>query len=268
MGSKSSTVRGRPPTSADGYFARSQQPLEILVFLLPLIAFYEIGLLWVLREGDRVLDNKAHDAIRRVFETIGLDPERMSLPALSLPGLLLVVVLLVWHVLTRRNWTVDLRTVGLMVCESACLALPLVVLAQVVVQALSQPILALSVGAGQPLAYEALRELPIVGRIAVSIGAGLYEELVFRMLAIAVVHTICVDLFKRSERTGILIAIAVSTILFTIYHPLHLADGSIDWPRAAAYIVIGLYFGSVYAYRGFGIVVGAHAAYDIAVLLL
>ena len=50
-------------------------------------------------------------------------------------------------------------------------------------------------------------------KIAVSIGAGLYEELVFRMLLIAFVHTVVCNVFKQSDLTGISIGVIVSAIL-------------------------------------------------------
>jgi membrane protease YdiL (CAAX protease family) len=264
MSPRSTTVRGRETPSADGYFARSQQPLEILFFLLPLIVLYELGLLWVLRSGNSVLDNKAHDAIRRVFEALGLDPTAMSLPALSLPGILLVIILLVWHVLTRRPWHVDLKAVATMFAESACLALPLVVLAQLIMQALSTPVPATALAT----ANDSLHELPVIGRLAISIGAGLYEELIFRMVLIAVLHTLCVEVLRWSETVAVTVSIVISALAFAAYHPLHDPDGALNWARAAAYFAIGGYFGSVFAFRGFGIVVGTHAAYDIAVLMM
>jgi hypothetical protein len=252
---------------AEGYVLRSQRPLEILVFLFPLIALYEIGLVAILRtDGQSVLTNKAHEALLRIFAALGVDAAAMSLPALSLPGILLVIVLLAWQVLSRRPWRVDLRTVGLMALESLALAIPLIAIAQLVVRAFDDPApAALAAAAGEATA---LRELPVLGKIAVAIGAGLYEELVFRMLAIAMLHTLLVDACRLPERLGMTLAVVLSTVAFVVYHPLHTATGGIDWRRAAALAVIGLYLGAVYAVRGFGIVVGTHAAYDIAVLLL
>lgn len=261
-----STVRGAGRAS-DGYVSRSQQPLEILVFLLPLIVLYELGLVLFLRSGGSVLDNKAHDVIRRIFDAVGIDAAAMSLPVLSLPGILLVVVLLVWQVLARRPWTVDLKTVGFMGVESAALAFPLIVLAQLVMQALSTPF----PGGGSAAAvatHAPLAELPVLGRIAVSIGAGLYEELIFRLVLIAVLHTLLVDVLRWKEGPAIGVSILVAAIAFALYHPLRDAQGTLDWARAAAYLVIGGYFGAVFAFRGFGVVVGTHASYDIAVLLL
>ncbi|MBL9120079.1 MAG: CPBP family intramembrane metalloprotease [Phycisphaerae bacterium] len=259
---KGTSARAASQRAADGYALRSQQPLEILVFLLPLIVLYELGLVLVLRSGGTVLDNKAHDAIRRIFDAVGVDAAAMSLPVLSLPGILLAVILILWQVLSRRSWQVDLRTVALMAVESAALAIPLVVLAQLVMQAFATP-----VPAAAP-AGDAIQQLPVLGRLAVSIGAGLYEELIFRMVLIAVLHTLLVDVVRWKEGPAIALSIIISAVAFAAYHPLQDASGAIDWARACAYLVIGGYFGAVFAFRGFGVVVGAHASYDIAVLLL
>ncbi len=80
----------------------------------------------------------------------------------------------------------------------------------------------------------------------------------FRMLLIAVLHTILVDLGKASNGIGAAVAIAVSAAAFTWYHPL---NGS--GQRLAFFFLAGLYFGAIYMARGFGIVVAAHAWYDI-----
>lgn len=247
--------------AVDVYLLRSQRPLEILCFLLPLIVFYEIGLLFVLRGGDTVLTNKAHEALLRIFEAFGLDGMTLALPALSLPGVLLVVILLVWQVLARLPWEVDFRTVSVMAIESILLAIPLFVAAQLIAQ-IPTAAVAPAATAGE----EVLRRLPFLGQVAVAIGAGLYEELVFRMAAIAVLHTLFVDALKWRERTAMIASVVIAAIAFTIYHPLRGLDGAIDWRRALSLLAAGLYFGALFAKRGFGIVVGAHAAYDIAAL--
>jgi len=268
MAKRTNAVRARGLTAADGYFSRSQQPLEILVFLLPLIVFYEIWLVLILRSGGgSVMTNKAHETLLRVFEVFGLDGARLSLPALCLPGVMLVVVLLTWQALSRRSWKIDGQTVGLMFLESAALAVPLFLAVQLVAQAFgwgatfapSVPALA---------AADPIRELSVPGRIAISIGAGLYEELIFRMALIAVLHTLFVEALRWKEKPAIAVAVVISAIAFVLYHPLRDSHNLIDWRRTISLSDIGLWFGGVFALRGFGIVVGTHAAYDIAALLV
>jgi hypothetical protein len=67
---------------------------------------------------------------------------------------------------------------------------------------------------------------------------------------------------------GASIAVLVSAVAFTFYHDLHTASGAISGRRVIFYLVAGLYFGATYVLRGFGIVVGAHALYDIIAVLL
>ncbi|MEY3142508.1 MAG: hypothetical protein RLY21_1001 [Planctomycetota bacterium] len=236
---------------SQGYFDASRRPLEILFFLLPFIALYEYELVRVLRSPEGLVTNGAHLGILRLFDALGFDAA-----ALSLPGLLLVAILVGWHAAQRGPWIVDLGVVGRMYLESAALVVPLLVLAQVAVRAL-------------PLAgVDDFGALPLGARIAVSIGAGIYEELVFRLLLIWVLLAALVDFAKFSRKIAVAIAVGLSALAFTVYHPLHAEDGSLIAQRFAFYFAAGVYFGAVFLLRGFGIVVATHALYDIATALL
>ena len=234
-----------------GYFEASRRPLEILFFLLPLIALYEYELVRVLRSAEGLVTNGAHLAILRLFDAFGLDAI-----ALSLPGFLLIAVFLVMQVLSRGPWIVDLSVVTRMVGESAALAIPLLVFAALVERM-------------APAAQvEDFASLDLGARIAVSIGAGLYEELVFRMALIALVIAICTDLLKMQKPVALVSAVAVSSLAFAMYHPLRGADGAVVPGRFLFFLAGGLYFGVLYVVRGFGIAAAAHAFFDIATALL
>jgi len=51
------------------------------------------------------------------------------------------------------------------------------------------------------------------------------------------------------------------------YHPLRDGSGALQPARVVFYLGAGVYFGVVFALRGFGIAVGAHAFYDILSVL-
>ncbi len=234
-----------------GYFEASRRPLEILFFLLPFIALYEYELVRVLQSPSGLVTNGAHLAILRLFDAFGLDAV-----ALSLPGFLLVAIFLVMHVLKKGPWIVDLSVVGRMFGESAALAIPLLVFAAVIERM-------------APAAQvEDFASLSLGARIAVSIGAGLYEELVFRMGLIALVTAICMDLLKMTTRVSLISAIAVSSLAFAIYHPTRGLDGAVEWGRFLFFLAGGVYFAVLYVVRGFGIAAAAHALFDIATALL
>jgi membrane protease YdiL (CAAX protease family) len=100
--------------------------------------------------------------------------------------------------------------------------------------------------------------------MVLSVGAGLYEELVFRLVMIAVVHMILVDLLKMPSLNGAVIAVLVSSLFFSVSH-FQGAPWPWDTSQFVFYSVAGLYFSLIYVFRGFGIVVATHAIYDILV---
>lgn len=228
------------------YWKRSKQPLEILVFLAPFIALYEIGLLGVLRTNDDVLTNVAHKSIALLFETLGV-----TAVGIALPGIALVVALVIWQVLLRAPWRFRWSTIGCMWLESLVCAVPLLLLAQLL--------------SGEPAAHvPGDPDGRLVANLAIAIGAGLYEELVFRWMLIAVVHSIACDLFKTSHAVGLTIGCVLSTVSFAYYHPI--AGGA--WGQMVFFLVAGAFFSVVFVARGFGIVAATHALYDVAVFLL
>ena len=99
-----------------------------------------------------------------------------------------------------------------------------------------------------------------------SIGAGIYEELLFRLIGIAVLHMILVDVLVFNEKLGAVAAIALSAMAFALYH--FSEDNPFTWSKCLFYSGAGVYFAAVYVLRGFGIVAGTHAVYDVIVVLL
>lgn len=249
------------PQLADGYLAVSRRPLQMLAFLLPLIIGYEIALSLLLRHDNEIITNLAHKTLIQFFNVFGMSHSG----GLLLGGILIVVVLLVWHVLARDPWHVDFTALGLMALESAALVVPLLALGRILGNSFSSVALA-TVGAPSPAGGAApvdVAGLDLVSRVAISVGAGLYEELAFRMLLIAALHTLFVDLGKMSHMIGASIAVILAAGAFTWYHPLGGPSGEVSMARLTFFFLAGLYFGIVYVLRGFGIVVAVHALYDI-----
>ena len=222
------------------------------MLLLPLVAIYEAGLLLASRpDGGIPVTNLAHRYIHdlfSIFGVTGLGP--------MLPGLLLVIVLVAWQFLSKRSWSVHWGTVGLMWAESVMLVLPLLVFARVLV--------------GGGIELQVLDATPdgLFDRVAMGVGAGLYEELVFRWALIAIVHAVLVDGLGRSHRTTVFLAVVISSLAFMLYHPIHSPEGGMLPGLALFYLGSGIYFSVVYLLRGFGIVAATHAVYDVAVVLL
>ncbi len=239
------------------------RPLVVLIFLLPLIVLYEVGsVLYLADASTGVVETiRAKSMLDHFFGEFGM-------VGVYLPGVALVAVLLTWHLLNHDRWRVRLSTLVGMGGESIAWTAPLLMIAVLVQHAMMQPQAQVVVGAGQVLAGATdLQAMGWQARLTISLGAGLYEEMLFRMIVILGVHFLLVDLLHFSDRTGKLLALVVSAVSFALYHDLSAAGSGLGWGKAVFYVASGLYFGGLYLLRGLGIVVAVHAIYDVVVLV-
>lgn len=238
--------------SPDHYFLRSQEPLQSLIFMAPLIVLYEVGAVLYTTDphtGHRV-SNLARSFMKDFLELFGAVGD-------YLPGLAVVLVLLAWHVARRDRLRFDPRLYFAMAIESLALAIPLLMFG-------------LLIGPRQAAGYTAaapdLSTMTWQAGVVFSIGAGVYEELVFRLAAIAILHMVFVDMLAVPEKRGAILAVVCSAILFAAYH--FSAGDQFTWPKFVFYFAAGIYFAVLYVMRGFGIVVATHAFYDVLVIAI
>ena len=229
------------------YSELSREPLYILVFLLPLILFYEFALY----STNKNIQIKAHDHLVRFFELFDMPPTR----GLWLGGVAILTILFLWHIFTGNRWGIKLKVIAFMALESIAYAIPLLLFGAVLG------------GLAAAASASPITDLLVFDKLAVSIGAGLYEELVFRMLLIAFIHTVVCNVFKQSNLAGITAGILISAILFALYHDLP-NPGSLSAITLFFYSVAGLYLGILYVSRGFGVAAATHAAYDVVATTL
>lgn len=250
--SRSGLPRPGPAASdrAGGYLALTRLPWHNLCFLLPVVIAYEAASLHFLAgpSGEIVQMVKAQRLFEEAFERFGV-------LGMHLPAAAMLTVLLLWHLLTRESWKVRWDVLGGMAAESAVWTFPLLMIAVV-----------LTPGVLVQAGGEDVSAWPLGARLTISIGAGLYEELLFRMVIIAAADFVLVDLLRANRRLGAIGAVGVSAVAFGLYH---LSPGSgFEFSWFALYTAAGAYLGAVYWLRGFGIVVATHALYDVLVLVV
>jgi hypothetical protein len=240
-----------------GYWDRSQWPLQSLYFLLPVLLLYHIGTLFYAPAGRlRLPSIVAERLLGYFFQLFGVT-------GYYLPGALVVVVLLCWHLARRDPWRPEIKLYPMMWAETLLLALPLFVFMWVLFRGST---VQWSVEPAMPLANAADETAIPTWQIGVifSIGAGIYEELLFRLVGIALIHLVLVDVLALPEKYGATAAIALSALAFAGYH--FLGQTPFDLSRFAFYAIAGIYFAAVYLLRGFGIAAGSHAMYDVLVV--
>lgn len=110
--------------------------------------------------------------------------------------------------------------------------------------------------------------------IVTGIGAGIYEELIFRLVLICLLMILFNDLFRLSHSNSILLSILVSSALFSAYHYVDFfkwrlyLTGTFNLAEFGFRTIAGVYFAVVFAIRGFGIPAGTHIFYDIFATLI
>jgi membrane protease YdiL (CAAX protease family) len=241
------------------YTELSQRPLQSLAFLLPLVVLYEVGVYFVLRG-----DIKARVLLKGVFENAFFRESRWF-QALSqnpvsyyLPGLVVVVLLLAIHLVRRDPWRLYWAMYPVMWVESVVLALPVLLFAMVfLTQPEASAALAPVLAAANPQWQSDL---------IYALGAGIYEELLFRLIGIAILHFILREVLALPRHVCELTAIGVTALLFSLYHFSEANPFNVR--RFVFYLLAGVYLACVYIYRGFGIVVGTHAMYDVIVAVM
>lgn len=241
-------------SSRAGYFDLSRGPWHSLLFVLPLVVLFELGSMLYLSE--------LHSTVS-AFRLIGRFYSALGAYGIHLPALALVTVLLIQHAMSHQSWRIRWVVPAAMSVESAMWTAPLLVFAL-----LLGPEVAAQVTEADPSPTASLQDWPWQARMTVAIGAGLYEELLFRMLLIAIVHMIATDLLRLSSGVGAMLALAVSAIAFAFYHDVWTETGGLDLGLISFFALSGVYFAGIYLARGFGIAVGLHVLYDVVALLI
>jgi hypothetical protein len=225
------------------------RPLESLVFLAPLLLFFELGSILTdpsgaLQRQERVV---AYHLLRETLRYFGNS-------ALWMPALAVVVILVSTHIVSRRPWRVNIRSVLWMYVESIGLALPMI---------LASSLVLLAGRSGTSPAAGRLIDEAVLG-----VGAGIYEELVFRLILISVVMMLGCDLLKMPTAPVAVFAIMLSAVLFASHHHPPLGTEPFSAGRFLFRFLAGGYLGAIFYYRGYGPAAGTHVAYNILAMLI
>jgi membrane protease YdiL (CAAX protease family) len=107
---------------------------------------------------------------------------------------------------------------------------------------------------------------PYVMGVFMSAGAGVYEEILFRMLlmhGLLIVLRVMVMTGDRDKGLALAVAIAISSLLFSLAH--HLGGEPIAIGVVMQLTLAGALLGWLYATRGLGVAVWAHCFYDVTI---
>jgi membrane protease YdiL (CAAX protease family) len=221
-----------------------------MAFIAQLLVMYEMAGVVL---GPHALRNGADTWLRRLLESIGFG-QYFLLPLLTCG------ILFSWHHLRRDAWRLQGGVLTTMLLESTLLALVLFGLAHLQ-RALFAPVTASISGT-----HVTAQALATVSRLIAYCGAGIYEELLFRLIMLPAIAAAFAAL-GLSWRSSWGWSILATSLLFSAahYHTFAAGGYAFDWYTFSFRFMAGLFFSGVFVARGFGIAVGSHAMYDIFV---
>jgi hypothetical protein len=101
----------------------------------------------------------------------------------------------------------------------------------------------------------------------VSLGAGLYEELLFRVLLVSALAWGARRLLAWGPASSGLLAVTASATIFSAFHYLGPYGDPLRLDSFVFRLLSGLFFSALYLLRGFGITAWTHALYDLMIVL-
>ena len=234
------------------YWRETRAPRYSLLFALPLLVLYEVLARVVTAESG--IRNGADVLLKSLFLLLG-GRHGLTLFAVVVLGTALVLVVRDWH----RSGAPAARYFVGMFTESVVYATCFGAVTSLLTGLLLRGT-ALSAGTGTALG------LPT--ELVVSLGAGIYEELLFRVVVVGAVSWAIAQAGLLAPGPAAAVAAAVSALVFSLAHYV----GPYGDAFAAGSFVFrflgGLVFSAIYVLRGFGIVTWTHALYDVLFLLV
>ena len=237
------------PADSHGYWSTTRKPLPCLIFILPLLIIYEVGVIRLGGPSADALRAGADAWVRQGLASLGLT-DRWFLPVALISGLL------AWQAVDRRDLRFSPPTLIFMVIESLALALALVALGKLVDLGFSRlegPGLLSTPGNRHPFA-------PVIGFL----GAGLYEEALFRLALIPLLYRTS-RLIAVPPLAACTLAITLSSLLFSMAHHAGVPGEPFTWFAFVFRWLAGVFFAWIFVVRGIGVAVGTHTAYDLLV---
>lgn len=233
----------------DSYWSLSRQPGTSLVFSLPLLVLYEVGVILQPPDAPR---NGADVWLRNFLADIGLGKHYFLLP------FLVVIVLLGWQHVSGRTWRVERRVLGAMIIESVLWAVFLVLIART-----QRSWFPFQITRDAAIYLNAIEMSPLVGLVNY-FGAGFYEEVLFRLLLLPLAAWLLRKAGLAEGQSWGWAILGTSLVFAAAHHFGPLGDPWAVRPLVFR-TVAGCFFGLLFLSRGFGITAWSHALYDIIV---
>ena len=226
------------------YFQKSESPFYSFIITLPMFLVYELGLFLMRGTEFSYIKNGADVLIEEAISTLGFDIFYIS----SSLFLLVFFVVAYYQKKNYQSFTIHKSYLAIMLLESFIYA----------------SLLLIFLG-NMGLYLMDISVENIQFNLILSLGAGIYEELIFRVFFLFIFYRLIQFIFKTmSHFSAQFFALFISSILFSLFH--FMGSESFSQDAFTIRFIAGILLGLLYINRGFGITAITHSFYDIFVI--
>lgn len=229
----------------NSYWRSTRSPLYSFLFTIPLFFIYEIGIFLTSSDDMFILRNGADALMRQILATFGI-------AGLYWIGAIFFIGFIITFILQRKYWEetqIQSDYFLLMMMESVAWSALIYFL-------MSNFYLLLMNPTGSML----------VQQVTLAVGAGIYEEFLFRVLLIAGISVILGFIFQWSDKSRNWAAMVIAAGIFSSFHFIGEYGDFFSFNIFMVRFLAGIVLGALYFLRGFGITAWSHAVYDLIVL--
>jgi membrane protease YdiL (CAAX protease family) len=229
------------------YLSVTNSPLYSFIFTIPLFLIYEIGVFTISVNDIVILRNGADVLMRQVLGLFGI----YGVYGFSASFMIGFMVAFLRQKKSLETTVIKGEYLIWMFFESICWGVLLFIL-----MGFTAPFLiANSTGT-------------MLQQVVLSIGAGIYEEFVFRVIFIAGFGSILGFIFQWKKFAKITCGIILSAALFSLFHFMGDYGEEPNFSVFMMRFIAGIFLGFIYVFRGFGPAAYAHTVYDLIILTI
>ena len=248
------------PTSISNYWRIARAPRYSLTFALPLLVAYEVLAFSLSHDEVTGVRNGADVLLKSLFLALGGRDGLVVFGALLVGGGAWVV----WQ--DYRRWgSLDPRVFGLMAAESVVYALVFGMVTSTLTRLLLPGLATIGGAAGLTVGSVGTWSLPT--QLMISLGAGIYEELLFRVILVSGLSWMARKALGWRTTTAGVFAVAAGALIFSAFHYVGPYGDRLELGSFIFRAIAGVLLSSLYLLRGFGITAWTHALYDVLVAL-
>ena len=228
------------------YFLQTRSSFYSFLFTIPLFFIYEVGILFLSKDDILVVRNGADFLMRSILESFGI----FGLYGLGAIFLIGFIITYIYFFNDKSNKSIRADYLFIMIFESVCWALILYFLLSKFMLVLMNPI-------GKTITQQ----------VTLAVGAGIYEEFLFRVMLISGLTGIIGFVFLWREKVRKAAALIIAAGIFSAFHFVGDYGDFFSMELFLLRFFAGIILGILYIARGFGITAYAHSIYDLIVLI-